>query len=232
MAPRRLSVIFTTRPDWDSETFQEPQGPRLARRVAPLVGVVHLRTGLAGTITRGEFSEPVGELVRRQKRDGGWTRDGQSTTQRAQLLPLIGHIQLTGSVLVIEATKSSAQRLAEEIADSLGDDPATFALADLVRTRLGPEHPLGGSDSKGRRLSSCSSPVDIQSEIEDAVRAEQVKCLVATTTLTEGINLPFKSVLLPNGGFKTPMVSSRWLMMRDCSTLLDERGAGAKPRGG
>ena len=219
--PRRLSVIFTTRPDWKSETFEEPQGSRLARRVAPLVGVVYLRTGLAGSVTRGEFSEPVGELVRRQKRDGGWTRDGQSTTQRAQLLPLIGHIRQTGSVLVIEATKSSVQRLAEEIADSLEDDPATFALADLVRTRLGPEHPLARVIPKAVAFHHAALPVDIQSEIEDAVRAEQIKCLVATTTLTEGINLPFKSVVVAQRGFRD---SDGFVEVVDDARLLNAVG--------
>ena len=164
--PRRLAVIFTTTPDWDSKTFQEPQGARLARQIVPLIGVVHLRTGLAGSIARGEFSEPVGKLVRRQTRSGGWTRDEQSTTQRTQLLPLITHIHATGSVLVLEATKTSAQKLAEEIADSLDEDPTTFALAGLVRTRLGPEHPLARVIPKGVAFHHAALPVDIQSEIE------------------------------------------------------------------
>ena len=137
--PRRLAVIFTTRPDWNSESVQPAQGPRLSRRIIPLVGLVHLRTGPAGSFALGEFSEPIGQLVLRQTRNGNWVRDAsQSTTQNAQLLPLIAHIQTTGSVLVIEVTRSGAQRLAEGIAASLDDDPRTFALADLVRTRLIP----------------------------------------------------------------------------------------------
>ena len=195
--PRRLAVIFTTRPDWGSETRQERQGARLPRRVVPLKGLVHLRTGLAGSFRKGEFSEPVGKLVLRQKKGGGWARDTtQSTTQRAQLLPLITHIQASGSVLIIEATKSAAQRLAEDIAEPLEEDPATFALADLVRTRLGAEHPLARVIPKRVAYHHAAVPVDIQSEIEDAVRTGQINCLVATTTLTEGINLPFKSVII------------------------------------
>ena len=219
--PRRLAVIFTTRPDWDSETRQEPQGARLARRVIPLVGVVHLRTGLAGSVTRGEFSEPVGELVLRQTRSGSWTRDEQSTTQRAQLLPLITHILTTGSVLVIEATKSAAQRLAEEIADSLDEDPATFALAGLVRTRLGPEHPLARVIPKGVAFHHGALPVDVQSEIEDAVRTGQINCLVATTTLTEGINLPFKSVVVAQRGYQG---SDGFVEVVDAARLLNAVG--------
>ena len=220
--PRRLAVIFTTRPDWDSEIYQARQGTLLPRRVTPLVGVVHLRTGLAGSFARGEFSEPVGTLVRRQMQNGNWTRDiSQSTTQRAQLLPLITHIQTTGSVLVIQATKSDAQRLAEEIADSLDENRATFALADLVRTRLGTQHPLARVIPKGVAFHHAALPVDIQSEIEDAVRVGQIKCLVATTTLTEGINLPFKSVVVAQRRYRD---SDGFVEVVDAARLLNAVG--------
>ena len=219
--PRRLAVIFTTRPDWGSETRQEAHGGRLARRGIPLVGVVHLRTGIAGSVAIGEFSDPVGNLVFRQMRNGGWTRDEQSTTQRAQLLPLITHIRATGSVLVIEATKSAAQRLAEEISDLLGEDPATFALADLIRMRLGAEHPLARVIPKGVAFHHSALPVDIQSEIEDAVRTGNINCLVATTTLTEGINLPFKSVVVAQRGYQD---SNGFVEVVDAARLLNAVG--------
>ena len=220
--PRRLAVIFTTRPDWDSEIREESQGTRLPRRVVPLIGLVHLRTGTAGSFERGEFSEPVGNLVLRQKRSGDWTRDeSQSTTQRAQLLPLIDHILTTGSVLVIEGTKMAAQRLAEEVADSLDDDPATFALADLVRTRLGSEHALARVIPKGVAFHHSALPVDVQSEIEDAVRTGQINCLVATTTLTEGINLPFKSVVVAQRGYHD---SDGFVEVVDAARLLNAVG--------
>ena len=219
--PRRLAAIYTTSPDWDSETYHASQGQRLARRVAPLLGLVHLRTGLAGTFVRGAFSEPVGELVRRQSKRGHWTRDTSSTTQSAQLLPLIEHIQTMGSVLVIEATKSATQRMAERIAESLEDNPATFALADLVRTRLGSEHPLARVVPKGVAFHHAALPVDIQSEIEDAVRGGIINCLVATTTLTEGVNLPFKSVIIAQRGYRD---SSGFVEVIDTARLLNAVG--------
>ena len=220
--PRRLAVIFTTRPDWDSETSEESRGARLPRRVIPLIGLVHLRTGLAGTFARGEFSEPVGNLVFRQKKSGDWIRDAsQSTTQNTQLLPLIHHILTTGSVLVIQGTKTAAQRLAEAIAVSLDEDPTTFALADLVRTRLGPEHPLARVVPKGVAFHHAALPVDIQSEIEDAVRTGQINCLVSTTTLTEGINLPFKSVVVAQRGYRD---SDGFVEVIDAARLLNAVG--------
>ena len=220
--PRRLHVIFTTRPDWDSKTEQPRQGARLPRRIAPLVGEIHLRTGPAGSTRHGRFTQPVGELVLRQTRSGKWTRDAtQSTTQRIQLLPLITHIMTAGSVLVIQATKSAAQTMAEEIAATLEEKPVTFALADLVRTRLGPDHPLSRVITKGVAFHHAALPVDIQSEIEDAVRMGQVNCLVATTTLTEGINLPFKSVVIAERGY---MGSEGFVQVVDAARLLNAVG--------
>lgn len=220
--PRRLAVIYTTTPDWELETRQEPEGARLARRVVPLKGLVHLRTGPAGLFTSGEFSKSVGDLVLRQKRSGDWTRDtSKSTTQSAQLIPLIDHILSTGSVLVIQGTKSAAQRLAEAIADSLDEDPKIFALADLVRTRLGPEHPLARVIPKGVAFHHAALPVDIQSEIEDAVRTGQINCLVATTTLTEGINLPFKSVVVAQRGYHA---SDGFVEVVDAARLINAVG--------
>ena len=220
--PRRLSVIFTTRPDWESETFQEQEGRRLPRRVVPLLGLVHLRTGLTGSPVRGEFSEPIGNLVLRSQKNGKFVKDtSQSTPQNAQLLPLIAHIRTTGSVLVIVSTKSSAQRLAGRIADSMEEDPATFALADLVRTRLGAGHPLTRVIQKGVAFHHAALPIDVQSEIEEAVRTGQINCLVATTTLTEGVNLPFKSVVIAERGYRD---SDGFVEVVDSARLLNALG--------
>ena len=201
--PRRLSVIFTTRPQRESGSLEPAIGNRLARRVAPLAGEVYLRTGVSGRFVRGEFSDPVGTLVERRRRDGRWVRDqSRSTNHSAQLVPLITHIRTTGSVLVIQPTKSAAQRLAEELAATLREDPANFALTDLVRARLGHDHPLARVVSRGVAFHHSALPVDIQSELEDAVRRGQITCLVATTTLTEGVNLPFKSVIVAQRGYR------------------------------
>ena len=219
--PRRLSAIYTTNPDWDSVTLRPREGQRLARRTWPLKGIVHLRTGLSGEHVPKTFSEPVGQLVQRRTRQGSWQRDGTSTTQDDQLLPLIAHIRTTGSVLVVKATKNSAQRLAAKIADPLEEDPATFALVDLVRTRLGSEHPLARVVPKGVAFHHAALPVDIQSEIEDAVRSEQIGCLVATTTVTEGVNLPFKSVVIAERGFRS---ADGFVNVVDAAQLLNAVG--------
>ena len=57
---------------------------------------------------------------------------------------------------------------------------------------------------KGVAFHHAALPVDIQAEIEDAVRAGQIRILVATSTLIEGINLPFKTVIVGRLGYTKP----------------------------
>ncbi len=200
--PRRLGAVFTTIPRWIDRVDEPASGRRLARQRYPLDGIVHLRTGLGGRYVRGRFSNPVGTFVRRQQQNGGWTTDGAATTtQRARLLPLIEHVATAGPTLIVEATKTEAQRLAEALAAPRDDDPAVFALADLIRARLGAEHPLTRVVRKGVAFHHAALPVDIQSEIEDAVRSGRIRTLVSTSTLVEGVNLPFKTVIIARRGY-------------------------------
>ena len=90
-----------------------------------------------------------------------------------------------------------------------------------MRTRLGSEHPLARVIPKGVAFHHAALPVDIQSEIEDAVRAGQINCLVATTTLTEGINLPFKSVVIAQRGYRD---SDGFVEVVDAARLLNAVG--------
>jgi hypothetical protein len=203
--PRRLNVVFTTEPDWQGERIEPADGTRQPRRHVPLKGVLALKASAGDTDwVRGEFTEPVGTLVRQRRRDGSWTRDAkQSTRQRAQLVPLVGHVIPSGPVLVVEATRTEAQRLAEEIADHFDEDATSpLGLVDTIRSRLGADHPLAKVLAKRIAFHHSALPVDIQAEIEDAVRSGTIRCLVATTTLTEGVNLPFKTVIIAHRGYQ------------------------------
>ena len=205
--PRRLNVVFTTRPDWDAESLEPAIGQRQPRRHVPLKGVLSLKTPSNGSgLVHGTFTEPVGKLVLRQARTGRWKRDTDSTTrERDQLVPLILHVCRSGPVLVVEATRTEAQRLAESVAEGLDDDQSgSFALVDVVRSRLGSNHPLARVLAKRVAFHHSALPVDIQIEIEDAVRNGRIRCLVATTTLTEGVNLPFKTVIVAHRDYQGP----------------------------
>ena len=202
--PRRLNVVYTNRAAWDEATDEPPRGNRLARRRVPVYGEVRLRTG--NSTAGRQMVNPVGTLVLRYTKSGEWKPDTRaSTTNREQLVPLITHVSQSGPVLVVQPTRVDAQRLAEDVAGALDDeDSAVLALTDLARSRLGDAHPLTRIVSRGVAFHHAALPVDIQVEIEEAVRSGHIKILVATSTLIEGVNLPFKTVVVGRRGYVGP----------------------------
>ena len=197
--PRRLNVIYSNKANWEEAVDVPAEGRILPRQKVPLRGLVHLRTG--DITVPGEFTEPVGTLVRRRTKKGEWVTDKATTTQRDRLVPLVNHVAVSGPVLIIQPTRPDAQRLAAAIAATIDEDGTPFPLVDLTRTRLTETHPLTKMVSKGVAFHHAALPVDIQAEIEDAVRSGQIRILVATSTLIEGINLPFKTVIVGRRGY-------------------------------
>ena len=203
--PRRLNAVYTTRAEWGDLVEIPPRGSRLARQQVPLHGEIRLSTGIGKTRVPARIVEPVGTLVRRRKKDGEWVNDRDSTTERKQLVPLIRHVSRSGPVLVVQPTRSEAQRLAIEVADGLGDEYATvFSLRELVSARLTEDHPLTRTLDKGVAFHHAALPIDIQAEIENAVRAGYIRVLIGTSTLIEGVNLPFKTVIVGRRGWYSP----------------------------
>ena len=169
-----------------------------------------------------QFTEQVGQLVRRLTPRGDLKVDGETTTERSRLLPLITHVAASGPVLVVEATRTEAQRLAEELFERIEDGyPSPFSLVDTVRARLGNDHLLSKTLTKGVAFHHSALPVDIQAELEDAVRAGDIRCLIATTTLTEGVNFPFKTVIIGHRGYQS---SEGYVELVDAACLLNAIG--------
>ncbi len=199
--PRRLNAVYTDKANFGEATDEPPRGNRRARRHVPMYGKIHLHTG--DNTVAGEFIEPVGTLVLRHTKEDKWPRDKtESSTERERLVPLIAHVAQFGAVLVVQPTRVEAQRLAQEVADAFDDeDSVARNLTDLARSRLTEAHPLTQIAPKGVAFHHAALPVDIQAEIEDAVRAGHIRVLVATSTLIEGVNLPFKTVIVGRRGY-------------------------------
>ncbi len=202
--PRRLYALYTTEFDQDpSHTIVEPQvGTRLERRRVPVVGKIHLRQSSDKVVHR-RFTEPVGVHVFRKTRAGGTATDDGTTSQLDRVVPLIHHL-VDGRktpTLVIVATREDARKLASSVAELLPPAPELVVLADRVRARVGDEHVLPQLIRKGVAYHHGALPTDVQAEIEDSARARQIRCLVATATLTEGVNLPFKAVVIASTGY-------------------------------
>lgn len=200
--PRRLHAVFTTTADWSTTTVEEaPRARRWPYRLSTaLSGLIRLR--MANGHTARLYMEDTGwELVRKSTEDdliqsGIPIDEARSTKQyriASDMITALGH---AGSVLVVATTRSQAQTLARGIADVLDEDPTLTPLVEFVRLQLGDSHPLVPLLRRGVAFHHAGLPVEVLESLENAIRDETLRYLTCTSTLTEGVNLPVRTVVI------------------------------------
>ncbi|MEV0717771.1 DEAD/DEAH box helicase [Asanoa sp. NPDC050611] len=192
-APRRLSVLITT------EKIEESRTVVTGRRGAADKTRYDLRARLAVRPTSAterhlvtSNDTPIGQLVLGgdNKRKTG-TSPNYATTARTATLLL-----RAGSLLMVVSQRATARDAAKAMAAELDDDPRSQGLADALAARLGADHPLIGCVRKGVAYHHAGLPVEVQEAVEDAIRSETIRAVVATSTLTDGVNLPVRTVVI------------------------------------
>ncbi|TFH68200.1 DEAD/DEAH box helicase [Cellulomonas sp. HD19AZ1] len=137
---------------------------------------------------------PIGQLVlradNRRKAASGNTAAYETTARTAT------HLLRAGSLLMVVSQRNIARNAARVMASELEDDPRSQGLADSLAARLGTSHPLIDCVRKGVAYHHAGLPVEVQEAVEDAIRAETIKAVVATSTLTDGVNLPVRTVVI------------------------------------
>ena len=138
---------------------------------------------------------PIGQLVvgpdNKRLTGNGNTSTAYSTTAKTATLLL-----RAGSLLMVVSQRATARDAAKVMADELDEDPRSQGLADALAARLGVDHPLVGTVRKGVAYHHAGLPVEVQEAVEDAIRSETIKAVVATSTLTDGVNLPVRTVVI------------------------------------
>lgn len=198
--PRRLNALFSTRVDWQTSREEAVRSSEFPKRLFhPLYGDIRLRPAENARVQYLQLVEPVGELAVRATAEGV-QRPGRETSHStpmyravARLVVAVGH---GGPVMVVTSTRADARRMAQAIAELVDPAPAARPLAEFVRLRLGDEHPLVGVLTKGVSYHHAALPVDVLEAIELGVREDQVQFIASTTSLTEGVNLPVRTVVL------------------------------------
>ncbi|MBD3781615.1 MAG: DEAD/DEAH box helicase, partial [Micrococcales bacterium] len=203
--PRRLSVLFGVSEDKQALPTIEPVAARgsmaayTQRRKRPVHGVFRLKpTGreVVGLKTRAA----LGQVSYRTTPAGlSWpTAEGSphSTPKYRMLAQLVSFLGRAGSVLVVCDERKSARNMAQAIAETLPPHEQGRALALTARIKLGEDHPLPATLEHGVAYHHAGLPSDLLESIEDAVRQGELNYLVSTSTLTEGVNLPVRTVVL------------------------------------
>lgn len=196
--PRQVHALWTARPDRDApESVVRPKARQPQRTRYPLKGTLTIRTGLEHPLVLAK-SEPVGHV---EYVEGGGRDNGHSTAAYRTLVPLIIHLAQFGQVLTVDATKAGVARIAGAVAEVASDEWGTSSfLYDLVREQLGEGHPLTTAVRAGVGFHHGSLPADVRAAVEDAVTAGVLRVLVSTTTLTDGVNLPVRSIVVASRG--------------------------------
>lgn len=195
-APRRLHILTATDKIGDSRTVIP------GRRGAPDKTRYDLRAHLAVRPTRAterhlvtSDDTPIGQLVvdadNKRKTGQGNTSPTYVTTAKMSTLLL-----RAGSLLMVVSQRAIARNAAKVMAAELEDDPHSQGLADSLAARLGANHPLIDCVRKGVAYHHAGLPVEVQEAVEDAIRKEIIKAVVATSTLTDGVNLPVRTVVI------------------------------------
>lgn len=203
--PRRLNAAFTTRANWD-ETLADflPRAKKWPYRlITPLVGEIRLRMANGRTSNLATKGDTGWRLARKSATNDinliqpGLEHDNDRTTKRyviaSQMITQLGH---AGSVLVVASTRAQAQQLAQGLADELPEQTALAPLVDFVRLQLGEDHPLVSVLSHGVGFHHAGLPLEVLEALEQAVRDDALPYLTCTSTLTNGVNLPVRTVVI------------------------------------
>ena len=200
--PRRLHAAFTTRAHWHQTQVEEisraPVWPY--RLITPLSGQIRLR--MANGQTKQLLVEETDWRLARKSKSSTPQQyrlkvDLDRTTRHyviaSEMITQLGH---AGSVLVVAATRDQAQQLAAGLADRLGEQPALAPLVNFVRLQLGADHPLVAVLARGAGFHHAGLPIEVLEALEQAVRDDILPYLACTSTLTDGVNLPVRTVII------------------------------------
>ena len=200
--PRRLHAVFTTRALWPSTKVEINTRAKKYpyRLVTELAGLIRLRIA-NGQTSRLSMTNTHWQLVRmsadNSPQQSGLQRDQTRSTEQYRIasgmITALGH---AGSVLVVANTRALAQRLARGIAELNEEEPALTPLVDFVRLQLGHSHPLVPLLRRGVGFHHAGLPLEVLEALENAVRDESLPYLTCTSTLTEGVNLPVRTVVI------------------------------------
>jgi hypothetical protein len=189
--PRRLHATYETYEQGPVTTQPAVPPQILDRQVQDMVGVISLYADAGAAVAKHE--EKVGEVV-------SWGATTKKPRKEEQLSLVVEMAAKSGPVLTVHMSKAGAEKLAAKLSSDR-DAREPTSLVRLAELRLGPTHPLVDVLQRGIAYHHAALPVDIQIEIENAVRSHEIDIVCATTTLTEGVNLPFRTVVIADRGY-------------------------------
>ncbi|MFF1819734.1 DEAD/DEAH box helicase [Kribbella sp. NPDC058245] len=195
--PRRLHALLYSNIVWQSGD-QLPAKSKAFDHIARYPMIADLRVRAAESNPQRlatSVDKPIGEVLRNIRKDGTWSP--KSKTPFYRLCARTAHALLpAGSLLMILSRRDYARNAAQEVSQLLSIAPRTSALCDFLEERLGGEHPLVDCVRHGVAYHHAGLPIDVLDALEQAMRSEVLIAMFATSTLTDGVNLPVRTVVI------------------------------------
>ncbi|WP_206693687.1 DEAD/DEAH box helicase [Glutamicibacter sp. FBE19] len=197
--PRRLHALLYSNVKWDdftrlpskSSTFTHIERYPITAdlRVRPVEGITRRLA------TRAET--PIGFLERKVRPPSAGRRDVDNYDAFYKMCARTARDFIdAGSLLMILSQRRYARNAAQELAAMLDVTDTTNELCEFLIERLGAEHPLIECVRHGVAYHHAGLPIDVLDELEQAMRAEMLKSMFATSTMTDGVNLPVRTVVI------------------------------------
>lgn len=204
--PRRLHGILNSTILRDTERVSTTRSKtHPLRKEYDVVGTLRIKPAEAKTSQlQTSRDDPLG-VKRFEYEPNGTRRNAQSgsTPFYKMCAKAAREFLHAGSLLMIVSRRDYARGAAETLAAQLPDSTKTGDLIEHLAERIGKEHPLVGCVRKGVGYHHAGLPVDVLDALEQAVRSEKLVALIATTTLTDGVNLPVRTVIISETRYPT-----------------------------
>lgn len=129
---------------------------------------------------------------------------GEFPEDRVLGLATLAHrLSSTGIVLVLSTSVKGAERIAatiaslrEQISFTEGSNPILERLDAKIERELYPEAPLRWLLKRRVAYHHAQLPPNVRTALEEAITSRHVDVVCATTTLAEGVNFPFSTVVV------------------------------------
>lgn len=192
--PRQVHALLTSELDWSAQTTTPRKSASHPwRKTVP--AKAHLRIRPAESIVHSLETSVIGHKVFKATPDSKMERDG-GTPFYADVAVAASIFLRAGSLLMVVTQRDIARRAAEVIAKELDPASGIGELETFFKERLGDQHPLLACVRRGVGYHHAGLPTDVLNALEQALRDGQLHAIVATSTLTDGVNLPVRTVVV------------------------------------
>ncbi|MFB7763450.1 DEAD/DEAH box helicase [Streptomyces xiamenensis] len=200
--PRRMHGLMYPQllKDQAEHTLRRPskKQPSTTRATVPVASRLDVRPTATGD-TFGLTIPRVGTRAYASPNAWQWNKNTKLTGGiRDYEVFAAGAAALThaGSVLMVVASKAIARNAARAMAERLDVHPEAAALTEFLAETLGEQHPLVGCTRHGVAFHHGDLPDDVLHAVEQGLRDGDLLAIASTTTLTDGVNLPVRTVII------------------------------------